>query len=107
MVIKNVGGEQTLNYKLLWSILIMHIVFIIAGFFVLQYSVFLILSQSLSIHIIGYLFLLFFFGLCVSIHYLVVDMYDVKTSTKRKWFLSVGGMCFSTLVSFFFLAFLF
>lgn len=96
-----------MNYKLFFSIILLNIVFIVAGYFVLQYSIFLLLSQTLSVHIIGYLFILFFLGICVLIHYLVVDIYGMKASPRRKWAFSVSGMCFSTFVAFLFLAFLF
>lgn len=96
-----------MNYKLFFLITFLHIVFIISGYFVLQYSIFLILSQTLTVHIIGYLFLLFFLGICVLIHYLIVDIYGVKASSRRKWAFSISGMCFSTFVAFLFLAFLF
>ncbi len=96
-----------MNYKLFCTILILHAAFIIGGYFVLQYSIFLLLSQTMTVQVVGYLFLLFFFCVCIAIHYLVVDMYDAKTTPKKKWFLSVSGMCFSTFVAFLFLAFLF
>uniref|UniRef100_A0A1S2KVJ0 Uncharacterized protein n=1 Tax=Anaerobacillus isosaccharinicus TaxID=1532552 RepID=A0A1S2KVJ0_9BACI len=96
-----------MNYRLFFSIILLNIVFIVAGYFVLQYSIFLLLSQTLSVHIIGYLFLLFFLGICVLIHYLVVDIYGMKASPRRKWAFSVSGMCFSTFVAFLFLTFLF
>lgn len=96
-----------MNYKLFFSIIFLHIVFIIAGFFVLQYSVFLLLSQTVGINIVGYLFLLLFLAICVLIHYLIVDIYGAPTTVRKKWMFSVSGMCFSTFVSFLFLAFLF
>ncbi|RXJ03997.1 hypothetical protein DS745_00980 [Anaerobacillus alkaliphilus] len=96
-----------MNYKLLFTIIFLHVVFIISGYFVLQYAVFLLLSQAVSVHILGYLFLLLFLGICVLIHYLVVDLYGIKASFRRKWIFSVSGMCFSTFVAFLFLAFLF
>lgn len=94
------------NQFFIWLVL-MHILFIIGGYFVLQYSILLFLSDSINTHIVGYLFLLFFGAICCLIHYLVVDMYDVKNSPKKKWLFSVGGMCFSTTVAFLFLIFLF
>lgn len=95
-----------MNYKLFFLVVLLHIIFIVSGYFVLQYSVFLLLSQTISVTILGYIFLLLFFGICVLIHYLVVDIYDMKTSQKKKWVFSVSGMFFSSLVSFLFLAFL-
>lgn len=95
-----------MNYKLFFLVVLLHIVFIVSGYFVLQYSVFLLLSQTLTVTIFGYVFLLFFFCICVLIHYLVVDIYDMKTSQMKKWAFSVSGMFFSGIVSFLFLAFL-
>jgi hypothetical protein len=96
-----------MNYKLLSLLIFLNIIFIIAGYFVLQFSIFLLLSQTLTVHIIGYLFLLFFLGICVLIHYLIVDIYGLKASPRKKWAFSVSGMFFSTVVAFLFLAFLF
>ncbi|MCT8138940.1 hypothetical protein H1D32_15195 [Anaerobacillus sp. CMMVII] len=96
-----------MNYKLFFSIILLHIVFILGGYFVLQYAIFLILSQTLSVHLIGYLFLFLFLGICVLIHYLVVDIYGNKISPRKKWAFSLTGMCFSSFVAFLFLAFLF
>ncbi len=96
-----------MNYKLLFTMILLHVVFIIAGYFVLQFAVFLLLSQTVSILILGYLFLLLFLGICVLIHYLVVDFYGAKASFRKKWAFSISGMCFSTFVAFLFLAFLF
>lgn len=95
-----------MNYKLYLSVILLHIIFIIAGFFVLHYSLFLLLSQTLSTQIFGYMFLLLFLIICICIHYLVVDLYDARTSPRKKWLFSVSGMCFSTFVAFLFLAFL-
>lgn len=95
-----------MNYKLVFLVVLLHIVFIVSGYFVLHYSVFLLLSQTLTVTIIGYVFLLFFLCICVLIHYLVVDIYDMKTSQKKKWIFSVSGMLFSSFVSFLFLVFL-
>lgn len=97
-----------MNYKFYLSVAMMHFVFIIAGYFVLNYSIFLLLSQTTAMLIFGYIFLICFFALCVCIHYLVVDTYDEGTSsTKRKWLLSLGNMCVSTGVAIFVLAFMF
>ncbi len=95
-----------MNYKSYFLIILLHIIFIVAGYFVLQYSIFLLLSQTLAIHVFGYIFLLLFLGICVLIHYLVCDIFEVKGSTRRKWAFSISGMCFTTIVAFLFLAFL-
>lgn len=95
-----------MNYKLFFLVLLLHIVFIVSGYFVLHYSVFLLISQKLTVTIMGYIFILVFFSICVLIHYLVVDIYDMKTTQKKKWLFSLGGMFFSSLVSFLFLVFL-
>ncbi|MFN7252255.1 MAG: hypothetical protein ACK4M9_15845 [Anaerobacillus sp.] len=96
-----------MKYKLPCLLIFLNIIFIVAGYFVLQYSIFLLLSQTLTVHIIGYLFVLFFLGICVLIHYLIVDLYALKASQRKKWAFSVSGMFFSTFVAFLFLAFLF